>query len=224
MASDVILTLDKAGKTFAGPAGPVRALADVSLELRRGELAAVEGPSGSGKSTLLLLAGGLMKPTEGSVGLNGRSWSARSEEPDAAWRARQAGFVFQQFHLIPYLTVFENIMTAALAAGVAGAEIRALELAAAFGLESRLRHVPAALSAGEQQRTALARALLNRPPLILADEPTGNLDRENGRLVIGALRDYVTQGGAVVLVTHDSEAASGAQRRFFLKAGILQER
>lgn len=207
-------------KAYRGPgAGRVVALERVSLRLEGGDFVAVCGPSGSGKTTLLLAAGGLLIPDDGRVLVDGTDIYALTSGERAALRARAIGFVFQQFHLIPYLNVLDNVMAASLALGDGDSRERALDLVRRFGLEDRADHVPSELSTGEKQRTALARALLNRPRLILADEPTGNLDTENGRLVLEHLADFARSGGSVLLASHDPEAAAFAGRTVRLEKG-----
>jgi putative ABC transport system ATP-binding protein len=208
-----LLELTQITKTYrAGQAGEVRALPPVSLALAAGEFVAVQGPSGCGKTTLLLIAGGLLAPTAGRVVLAQEEPYAMSADRRAEFRARHLGFVFQQFHLVPYLSVLDNVLAPALAAAVPDARARAEELVAQFGLQARRRHVPGELSTGERQRTALARALLNRPKVLLADEPTGNLDRENADVVLDHLGKFARAGGAVLLVTHEEHAAQRADR------------
>ncbi len=207
-----MLEIRELSKTYRGPAGPLRVLRGLSLGVAAGEFVAVQGRSGCGKTTLLLAAGGLLRPDGGQVLVNGQDLYALSEEARARFRAAHIGFVFQQFHLIPYLSARENVLAAALAVPVPEARARADELLAALGLDGRAGHVPAELSTGERQRTALARALLHRPRLLLADEPTGNLDRESAEIVLNHLADFARGGGAVLLATHDPEAASRAQR------------
>ena len=208
-----LLELDQITKTYrAGQSGEVRALAGISLSLAAGEFVAVQGPSGCGKTTLLLIAGGLLAPTAGRVRLNQEDPYAMSADRRAGFRAKHLGFVFQQFHLVPYLSVLDNVLAPALAVAVPAARDRAEELVAHFGLQSRRRHVPGELSTGERQRTALARALLNRPKLLLADEPTGNLDRENAGIVLEHLVAFSRAGGAVLLVSHEAHAVQHADR------------
>lgn len=217
-----VLDIDGVRKTFAGPAGPVRALDGVSLSADAGEFVVVEGPSGCGKTTLLLAAGGLLKPDAGSVRITGQDVYVLSPEERSRFRAAHLGFVFQQFHLIPYLDVLDNILVPALALPADEARRRrAVALAERFGLAGRLRHVSAELSVGERQRVSLARALLNRPALLMADEPTGNLDPANGRRVLDALAEFARDGGAVLLVTHDASAAESATRRLRLRDGRI---
>jgi putative ABC transport system ATP-binding protein len=217
-----VLELRNLGKSYPGPNGRVRALSDVTLSAAPGEFIAIQGPSGCGKSTLLLLTGGLLEPEEGQVLFDGQDLYALSAEDRARFRATHFGFVFQRFHLIPYLTVEENILSLCLAASIPQARERAAEVIAHFGLTERRRHVPAELSTGERQRAALARALLNRPKLVLADEPTGNLDAENAAVVLNHLADIARNGGTVLLVTHDREAAKNAHRIVHLRSGKLE--
>ncbi|NQT01411.1 MAG: ATP-binding cassette domain-containing protein, partial [Planctomycetes bacterium] len=172
---------------FEGPEGKVTALDEVSFSISPGEFLAVRGPSGCGKTTLLLAAGGLLRPSAGQVSLDGQDPYMLSSEMRSRMRASMIGFVFQQFHLIPYLTVRQNIMAPSLALPAKEAVQRTQELVSNFGLDDRAGHVPAQLSTGQRQRTALARALLNKPKIILADEPTGNLDEDNADIVFDYL-------------------------------------
>ena len=198
-----ILKLENISKTYAKNGAKVEALASTTLALHGGDFAAVRGPSGCGKTTLLLAAGGLLAPDSGKVIIGGQPLYELSPEARARFRADHIGFVFQQFHLIPYLSVLENVMAPGMAVGAREGKARARELLIRFGLEARVNHLPGELSAGEQQRTALARALLLKPKLLLADEPTGNLDRENAARVLDAFEDFADGGGAVLWVTHD---------------------
>jgi len=213
------LQVQDLSKSYPGPKGIVRAVDGVSLAVSAGEFVAVEGPSGCGKTTLLLAAGGLLEPTTGQVLVDGQDPYVLSAERRAQFRAANLGFVFQQFHLVPYLSVLDNVLAPALALPAADAKERARELITHFGLQDRADHVPAELSTGERQRIALARALLNRPKLLLADEPTGNLDPDNARVVLGYLAEFAHHGGAVLLVTHDAAALSLAHRTLKLRGG-----
>ena len=208
----MMLELNGIRKTYEGPGGEIRVLDGVSLHLDRGEFVAVQGPSGCGKSTLLLTCGGLLAPDEGKVTLAGKDVYGLSSEDRARLRAENMGFVFQQFHLIPYLDVMDNILIPCLAAAGRDASSHAKELLARFGLDNCRRYAAADLSVGERQRVGLARALLLGPKLLLADEPTGNLDADNSEIVLQALAEFAEAGGSVLLVTHDAEAASSAQR------------
>ena len=215
-----VLELNQVAKAHdSGNGQRVQALDGVSLSVEAGDFVAVRGPSGSGKTTLLLIAGGLLAPDQGVVSIGGRDLGSMSAEGRARFRAENVGFVFQQFHLIPYLSVLHNVMTPAVAANIADAPERAEKLIAQFGLRSHAHHPTARLSTGERQRTALARALLNRPKLLLADEPTGNLDADNAGGVMAGLSDFAKNGGAVLLVTHDDNAAARADRVVLLKDG-----
>lgn len=216
----MLLELRNISKTYEGGDGEVRALDDVSLSVDRGQFAAVVGPSGCGKTTLLLIAGGLLSPDRGEVSLAGQDPYRLSPDGRAKFRAEHIGFVFQQFHLVPYLTVLENVLTATIALDSPGATERAREVIARLGLEHRINHVPAKLSTGERQRTALARALLNQPKVLLADEPTGNLDRENAVIVLQHLADFAREG-AVLLVTHDHHALEYATSVTEIRNGRL---
>ncbi len=209
-------------KRFAGRGGQVAGLDDVSFEIARGEFVAIQGPSGSGKSTLLLTLGGMLRPTSGSVSILGQDLYALSGSARARFRAERLGFVFQLFHLVPYLDVRSNVL-AGLPTIDAAARERVESLIHGLGLAPRARELPSTLSAGERQRVALARALAKQPPLILADEPTGNLDPENAALVFNRLAEYQRGGGTVLVVTHGSDAAPHANRVLRLAAGRVTD-
>lgn len=200
----------------------IHALEDISLQVKPGEFVVVRGPSGCGKTTLLLIAGGLLVPDQGQVWINGSDLYRLPIEQRARVRATAIGFVFQQFHLIPYLTVQENILAPSLALHSAGILSRAEELMTHFNLTDRAGHIPAELSTGERQRTALARALLNRPRLLLADEPTGNLDPENASVVMDYMGEFARSGGAVLLVTHDEVDKKYRERVIRLVSGKIE--
>ena len=192
----------------------------VCLDVAAGETVAVAGPSGSGKSTLLGLIGGLDAPTSGTIVVAGTEVTRLGEAALARFRRETLGYVFQSYHLIPTLTAAENVAVPFDLAGVAGATARTADLLASVGLIDRAHHYPAQLSGGEQQRVALARALANDPPIVLADEPTGNLDTANGRHIMDLLRSiHRTRGTTVVLVTHDAELAAMADARLVLRDG-----
>jgi len=217
----VRIELTDVNMTFAAPAGAVQALAGLSLSVDKGEFVLVHGPSGCGKTTLLLVLGTLLRPTSGTVQIEGESPYGMSPEPRCLFRARHIGFVFQQFHLVPYLNVLDNILVPALALPDVNARERARELLSRFGLTERAEHLPAMLSTGERQRTALARALLNQPGILLADEPTGNLDAQNAEIVMTRLGEFVQHGGTVIAATHDERAARYATRRLSMAKGRL---
>lgn len=221
-----MLELRGVDKTYAGRCDWVAALRNVSLRLERGSLTALQGPSGCGKTTLLLAAGGLLAPDRGEVLVGGTSLYALSSERRARLRASTIGFVFQQFHLVPYLSVLDNLRVPALALGAAGSDevsARTEELAERFGLGARRLHRPDELSTGERQRTALARAMMNRPDLILADEPTGNLDADNANAVMDALEQFAREGGTVLLASHDARVAARGHRVWRMQEGSLTE-
>jgi ABC-type lipoprotein export system ATPase subunit len=205
IASDLI-------KTYRTSRGEVRAVDGMSLQVDSGELVVVHGPSGCGKSTLLMLAGALLEPDSGVVKVGDTNPFALSAGRRAAFRAQNIGFVFQEFHLIPYLSVLENVLAPTLACEIPDAGDKARELLDRLGLAARSAHVPAELSTGEKQRVALARALLPCPKLLLADEPTGNLDSENAGIVLGHLKHCATTGCAVLVVTHNREVFAYANR------------
>ena len=201
----------------------VEILKGLDLEIPKGQFAAVMGPSGSGKSTLLGLLAGLDAPTSGSILLDGQDITRLGEDEMAVVRGRMIGFVFQAYHLIPTLTAEENVLLPMELAGRdAGGRERAGDLLARVGLEDRRDHYPVQLSGGEQQRVALARAFALQPPILLADEPTGNLDSANGRMVLDLLLALNRQEGAtLVLVTHEQELAACADRRILLRDGRI---
>jgi putative ABC transport system ATP-binding protein len=200
----------------------LNALHHVSFTVEKGEWITVMGPSGSGKSTLLNILGGLDAPTSGRVELDGQEISELSGNALARFRAEKIGFVFQQFHLVPYLTAIENVMLAQYFHSLSD-EREAAEALRRVGLGDRLEHLPSQLSGGEQQRVCVARALINQPNVILADEPTGNLDEVNETLVMGLLTELHRDGHTIVLVTHDPEIGRMAERRIELHHGRLTE-
>ncbi len=219
-----MLEVKQVNKTYPGMNGQaVKAVHDVTFTLKAGESVIVQGPSGCGKTTLLLICGGLLCPDAGQVTLDGTDIYAESSEQRAAVRGRRIGFVFQQFHLIPYLTLRDNVLAAALTHPQADTKTRVDKLLSRFDLQDRAGHRPSALSTGERQRTALARAMLNEPQIILGDEPTGNLDPDNGRIVLEALSEFAQAGGTVLTVTHDPGMAQFADRCFRMEAGHLCE-
>jgi putative ABC transport system ATP-binding protein len=200
--------------------GPLRALGVVSFTVHAGEWVALMGPSGSGKTTLINILGGLDTLTGGRVVVDGVDLSKLTEGDLVRYRAEKVGFVFQQFHLVPYLTALENVMLAQYFHSVTD-EKQAAEALKRVGLGDRLTHLPAQLSGGEQQRVAIARALINQPKLILADEPTGNLDEANEEIVLQIFRELHDAGHTVVMVTHDPDIARQADRRIELAHGHL---
>lgn len=192
-------------KNYKRSSDTVAALDGINLKINAGEFVVVRGSSGCGKTTLLLTTGGMMHPSGGTITIDGQDIYAFSPKDRAKFRAQNIGFVFQMFHLVPYLNTLENIMLANTN-GHKTDRSRVMELMDQLGIADRATHLPSELSAGEKQRTAIARALLNNPKLILADEPTGNLDPENAKAVIGFLAEYQEKGGTVIFVTHGEAA------------------
>lgn len=209
-----MLKMEAVSKTYSRRGKEVRALDNVTLEIPRGDFVSIVGPSGSGKSTFLLMLGGMLSPASGRVLVDGVSLYDLDTEERAALRRKSIGFVFQTFNLIPYLTALENVQVPLMLAGVDGNEKseRAAELLGRLGLGDRLDHKPSELSVGQQQRVALARVQANNPPVILADEPTGNLDPETGQAVLAFLEEVNREGRTIVMVTHDLRAAEKAKR------------
>jgi putative ABC transport system ATP-binding protein len=200
--------------------GSLRALNGISMNVDAGEWVALMGPSGSGKTTLINILGGLDTLTSGHVVVDGVDLAKLSESQLVRYRAEKIGFVFQQFHLVPYLNALENVMLAQYFHSVTD-EAQAAEALKKVGLGDRLAHLPGHLSGGEQQRVAIARALINQPKLILADEPTGNLDEANEQIVIGLFRELHNAGHTILMVTHDPDIAQQADRRIELAHGHL---
>ena len=207
-----MIRIENVTKTYIKGNNIVKALDDINISATKGEFVVVKGSSGCGKTTLLLTVGGLLHPQEGKVFINNQDVYELTIENMAKFRAANIGFVFQQYHLIPYLSILENIKIPSLAHDSDVPESRALELIEALGLKERMHHTPAELSAGEKQRTALARALLYNPLIILADEITGNLDHKNASIVLNKLVEFTKSGGTVLLVTHDEKAFAYADR------------
>jgi putative ABC transport system ATP-binding protein len=209
-------------KIYKTSRGGVVSLHPIDLRVARGEFLMVRGPSGCGKTTLLLTIGGMLRPSEGRVLFETQDLYALSTSRRAEFRACQIGFVFQMFHLVNYLSVLENVLLAGRHRGRQGERERARELLDQLGLSHRMEHTPAQLSAGERQRTAIARALLNRPKLILADEPTGNLDPENAAEVFRHLQRFHQSGGAILLVTHGTAGEEFADRLIEMRSGGIE--
>jgi len=213
-----IIVADRLTKTFQS----VRALDDVSFEVAEGEWIAIMGPSGSGKTSLINIFGGLDQPTSGRAVVDGVEVGSLNEKSLTRYRSEKIGFMFQQFHLVPYLSAVENVMLAQYFHSMAD-EAQAAEALVRVGLGERLEHLPTQLSGGEQQRVALARALINHPKLILADEPTGNLDEANERIVLDLLCELHEAGHTILLVTHSAEIGRMADRRIELAHGRLHQ-
>ena len=218
-----MITLDHLTMRLAGGGHQITILDDVTVSIPDKQRVAIVGPSGSGKSTLLGLIAGLDRPTSGSIKLDGVEISTMRENALARYRRDHIGYIFQSFHLIPTLTALENVLVPLELAGIRGAQARATELLEAVGLADRLSHYPVQLSGGEQQRVAVARAFACRPPILLADEPTGNLDSATGQHIMNLLlslhRDF---GTTLVLVTHDRAMASLMERVIALRDGRIE--
>lgn len=210
-----MVTLDQVNKNY--PKG-VRALQEVSLRIEPGEWTAIMGPSGSGKTTLLNLLDGLDRPTSGRVELLGVDTSRFGTDEWAVFRREKIGLVFQQFYLIPYLTALENVMLAQYYHSMVDQK-QAKEALRRIGLSDRAHHLPSQLSGGEQQRVCIARALINEPKIILADEPTGNLDEENEKIVMDIFRKLDLEGHTIIMVTHNPSLGNLADRRIYLEHG-----
>jgi len=222
--TEPILSLTDARLRLAGNAGPVDILHGITLDVARGETLGLVGPSGSGKSSLLMLMGGLERATGGAVTALGQDLTAMDEDALARFRRDHMGVVFQSFHLIPTMTALENVATPLELAGAEDAFDRAEAELAAVGLATRVDHYPSQLSGGEQQRVALARAAAPRPEILLADEPTGNLDAANGTAIIDMLLGLRDRHGAtLVMVTHAPELAARCDRVVHLRDGRVEE-
>jgi putative ABC transport system ATP-binding protein len=217
-----VLELERVSKTY-GTQPPVHALRGVSFTVRRGELVAIVGPSGSGKSTLLHILGTLERPSDGTVRIDGEDVATLTDRRLAALRARSIGFVFQQFFLSEHTTVLENVADGLLYGGTAPAERRerAAEALDRVGLEARAGFRPGRLSGGERQRVAIARALVGRPAIVLADEPTGNLDSKTGAAIIELLHELNADGATILMITHDSGLAARLPRQLHVLDGQI---
>ena len=216
--SCAVISLAHVTREYPGHPTPIRALDDAAFTIVSGEWVAITGPSGSGKSTLVNLIGCLDRPTAGTLKIDNVDVATMSSAELDRFRADKIGFIFQQFHLIPYLSALENVMLAQYFHSMTDEK----EAAAALervGLGARLQHLPSELSGGEQQRVCIARALINNPPILLADEPTGNLDQANQTIVANLLKDLHHAGHTIVMVTHDPEMAALAQRKIALSHG-----
>ena len=216
-----MICLENVVKKYRTRRGDVKALNDINLRIEKGEFIVICGPSGCGKTTLLMTIAAMLRPTSGIVAVEHNNLYAMSVQARAKFRAENIGFVFQMFHLVPYLNVVDNVLLASGTVANKGEKAKALELIERFGLAGRNYHKPAELSAGEKQRTATARALFNNPKIILADEPTGNLDDDNTTSVLGYLSEFHKGGGTIILATHGVQAQQYADRVIHLRGGSI---
>jgi putative ABC transport system ATP-binding protein len=217
-----MVVLRNVGRSFTMGSKKVHALKDVNMTMRTGKLASIQGPSGSGKTTLLNLIGAMDLPTSGTVRVADQDLGRLSEEALTDFRKRNVGFVFQFFNLIGTLNAIENVLVPVMFEESPSVE-RAMTLLEKVGLQDRWDHLPGQLSGGERQRLAVARALINDPPLVLADEPTGNLDHETGDDILSLFTGLVKEGRTVVVVTHDTEVAARGDTRYVLRDGTMGE-
>ena len=213
---EILLDVRNVSKIY----GDLHALKDVILSVRKGEWVAIMGSSGSGKSTMMNIIGCMDKPSVGQVILDGQDITKESQKSLTEIRREKIGLIFQQFHLIPYLTALENVMVAQYYHSIPDEE-EALKALERVGLKDRAKHLPSQLSGGEQQRVCIARALINSPEIILADEPTGNLDEANEKIVIEILRQLHKEGTTIIVVTHDLEVGDVAERKIILEYGKI---
>lgn len=207
-----MLKLENITKNFKRGKNEIKLFNNFSYSAQKGEFVAICGPSGCGKTTLMLIMGSLLAPDKGAVLIDGMDVNSFSQGKKAAFRAEKIGFVFQQFHLLPYFNILENIQLPELAIKNDNISQKTTELINTLGLAHRETHFPAEMSIGERQRTALARALIHEPDILLADEPTGNLDQKNTDIVISVLKNFAKTGKCVIMITHDTEAAKKADR------------
>ena len=213
---EVLLEVKNVSKIY----GDLHALKEVSFQVRKGEWVAIMGSSGSGKSTMMNIIGCMDKPSIGEVILDGQDITKESQNSLTKVRREKIGLIFQQFHLIPYLTALENVMVAQYYHSIPD-EQEALQALERVGLKDRAKHLPSQLSGGEQQRVCIARALINSPEIILADEPTGNLDEVNEKIVIEILKQLHKEGSTIIVVTHDLEVGDVAERKIILEYGKI---
>ena len=217
-----LISVRHISKVFGESPGVVVALKDVSLDIEKGEFIAIMGPSGSGKTTLLSILGAMSTPTHGEVVIDGVSLYSLSIEELADFRARRLGFVFQQVHLISYLTVIENVMLPLVISKERGSLWNiACSALQQVGLEHKVHYLPGQLSSGEQARVAMARAMVKAPPIILADEPTGNLDSKTGKDIVHLLQAANEQGHTIIMVTHNKDVAGEAKKLIYLRDGMI---
>ena len=217
-----MVVLENISKCYRTRRGEIYALRDVNLRIEKGEFVVLGGPSGSGKTTLLMTIAAMLRPSSGKVCVGGSDVYAMATSERARFRAANIGFVFQMFHLVPYLNIVENVLLAGRLSGRNASRAAVEDLLRRLGLGDRATHKPAELSAGEKQRAAIGRALFNRPQIILADEPTGNLDPDNASAVLGHLAEFHGKGGTVILTTHGPAAGEFASRTVKLRGGAIE--
>ena len=219
-----MLKLKSLKKSYLQGTQDIHIFEDLNFHVQKGQRVAIMGKSGSGKSTLLSLISGIIKPNDGEIVLNDTSYSGLKESQLNDFRASNIGFVFQNFHLVSYLNALENVMLPAKVNNISNAKEKAIELLKSVGLEHRLDHLPSQLSGGEKQRVAIARALIHNPKIILADEPSGNLDEETGIAVMDKLFELITQNGTtLILVTHSKDVAKRCEETYELISGNLSK-
>jgi len=221
MQMKTLIELQQVSKVYGEKENQVKALNDVDLVIKRGEFVAVIGQSGSGKSTLLTILGAMNPPSTGKLFVDGIDVYALSAEKQADFRREYLGFVFQQFQLVPYLTALENVMLPLIITDVPNQEEKAALMLARVGLGKKLKYLPSELSGGEQGRVAIARAIVNEPPILLADEPTGTLDSQTGAEVLDLFAELHQEGQTIVMVTHSDHTAARAHRLVQLKDGAI---
>jgi ABC-type lipoprotein export system ATPase subunit len=221
-----VIVLEKVSRHYKKSSGIIKALDEIDLRIGRNEFAVIQGQSGSGKTTLLLTIGGMLRPTSGRLTVAGMDPYNVNNKNRLGFRAEKIGFVFQLFHLVPFLTVLENVLlpSGSSGGGSKGLKPRARALLERLNLDDRADHLPAELSAGEKQRAAIARAMLKKPEIILADEPTGNLDPENAAGIAGCLAEVHSEGCTVIVVTHGRDCNPYAGRKIRLERGRLTEK
>jgi len=219
-----MITLENVAKTYQTRRGQIKALENINLQIDKGEFVVIRGPSGSGKTTLLMTLGTMLKPSSGAIMFDDTNVYGLSASARALFRGKNVGFVFQMFHLIPYLNLLENVLWARVRDNSKTDYYdKASKLLERLGLGDRIFHRPAQLSAGEKQRAAIARAFLNEPEILLADEPTGNLDPKNAAEVVKHMRDFQANGGIVILATHGDQAEKYADRIVSLNKGVIEK-
>jgi ABC-type lipoprotein export system ATPase subunit len=218
-----MIHIEELTKSYSTKNGVVKAIDNICLDVEEREFVIIRGPSGSGKTSLLLALGGMLRPSTGRIMINDEDIYQMSNKDRGRFRAQKIGFIFQMFHLIPYLNILENVALAAHHRISTNIRRDAIGILEGLGLSHRINHKPSELSAGERQRTAIARAMLNQPKIILADEPTGNLDPDSSSEVMNYLVTFHRRGGTVFMVTHGTEADQFADRVVLLREGIMQD-